>query len=694
MTPVSTSPSGFGLGDPRFSNHLLESLPGPSLLCDQSNAVRGWNQRALAALGLGVNELFGRPLPEVLRNTQGGEFARELQRARTQGMGEVTLPFQVPEGPSPRFTFRLMGLREDQQDWVIVTAVLAQGGDGDDRSALALLNRHPFGVLVMHTYRITYANPVSAELLDFPSAGALQGVPLSALVYHEDRGQMGYLLKRALTEVHPQDHIRFRSADGSPSDMEVSLTLLEGQQQPTIQAVFRPISRHQGLEQAFRRYEERQWKLLNHALQKSESRLRETLNEALENGHPPAPDDPEGPERSRFLLESLPTGYWEADRDGRAVNINSAMAHMLGLSSEDLIGRPLGDFLPDDESDSLMARFREARPQGPLETRLRRGDSGEVPVSCRMAPLPGEPADSPGGWVLWFTDISALRALRLFLNRRQQADQTIFEHFPGVFLTARSDLSLVYWNHALPEETGLAGEELAGMTADKLVPPGQQRHFRNMLRSGEGAAGGNYLETPLATPDGESSVFRLYPIPLPGGEEEAYSIVGIRSSGASEAPPAEAQIANNGGFHFILRREVARSYRYKHPLSLMTFSVAHFPGLQAHYGQEVGRKVLKSLEDLLRRESRETDLVGHNEEGHIFLLAPETGNDDARKLGERLKQLIHLHDFDPVAWVRPMTGIATYRRGESPEELIRRSREALCPSWLPQNGGALHSKAE
>lgn len=236
-----TSSSDYGLDHPDVAHYLLESLPEPGLLCDEQGRVRAWNQRVLTAFGLSGNGLFGLGLPALFQGTQSEKLARELELTRSIGMGEVSLPFQIPDGPSLRFTFYLMDLGHDTGDWILVTVTLAESPSEETAGpARALLSQPPYGLLVLHTYWISYANPAGSELLGYNDPFALTGLPLSELVYDPDRARMGDLLNRALHQKNPQDHLHLCDTNGSALDMEISLTLLGGNRSPTLQVSFGP----------------------------------------------------------------------------------------------------------------------------------------------------------------------------------------------------------------------------------------------------------------------------------------------------------------------------------------------------------------------------------------------------------------------------------------------------------------------
>lgn len=174
-------------------------------------------------------------------------------------------------------TFRLLGLKETQQHWVVITAFLAESASPEGPPSRNLLDHHPYGLLVLHAFRVTFATVNSGKILGYTDPQALTGLPFPSLVFPPDRPQMGELLHRTLREEAPEARVRLKDGQGAPAGMEVCLTLLEGNEHPTLQMVFRSVSQDQNLERALRSQDERQWCLLNRALRKSEERTQQAI---------------------------------------------------------------------------------------------------------------------------------------------------------------------------------------------------------------------------------------------------------------------------------------------------------------------------------------------------------------------------------------------------------------------------------
>ncbi|HEU5310283.1 MAG TPA: PAS domain-containing protein, partial [Candidatus Eisenbacteria bacterium] len=69
------------------------------------------------------------------------------------------------------------------------------------------------------------------------------------------------------------------------------------------------------------------------------------------------PDDGVGYIRS--LMENSPEGMWRVDPRGMTTEVNRAMAEMLGVPAEHIVGRSFRDFLDDDSRDAAEGAFRK-----------------------------------------------------------------------------------------------------------------------------------------------------------------------------------------------------------------------------------------------------------------------------------------------------------------------------------------------
>lgn len=116
-------------------------------------------------------------------------------------------------------------------------------------------------------------------------------------------------------------------------------------------------------------------------------------------------------------------------------------------------------------------------------------------------------------------------------------------------------------------------------------------------------------------------------------------------------------VTNRRRFAEVCADEIARSQRYKHPLSLAICDLDHFKFVNDSYGHDVGDIVLKEFANICLEVARhQIDRVARLGGEEFVLLLPETSIDGALILAERLRQQCHEHVFDPT---RTALGVTT-----------------------------------
>jgi len=88
-------------------------------------------------------------------------------------------------------------------------------------------------------------------------------------------------------------------------------------------------------------------------------------------------------------------------------------------------------------------------------------------------------------------------------------------------------------------------------------------------------------------------------------------------------------LLNGRGFYEAAAVELARSSRYRHPLTIAYVDLDDFKGINDRFGHARGDAVLVAVARALRRACRSTDLVGRLGGDEFVVLFPETGRDAA-----------------------------------------------------------------
>jgi diguanylate cyclase (GGDEF)-like protein/PAS domain S-box-containing protein len=83
--------------------------------------------------------------------------------------------------------------------------------------------------------------------------------------------------------------------------------------------------------------------------------------------------------------------------------------------------------------------------------------------------------------------------------------------------------------------------------------------------------------------------------------------------------------------------ELLRSRRYNHPFSFLMMDIDHFKAVNDTYGHQVGDEVLKKLVSQSNKLIRATDFLGRLGGEEFGVILPETDNETAMEVGERLR---------------------------------------------------------
>lgn len=100
---------------------------------------------------------------------------------------------------------------------------------------------------------------------------------------------------------------------------------------------------------------------------------------------------------------------------------------------------------------------------------------------------------------------------------------------------------------------------------------------------------------------------------------------------------------NHRYFQDSLQAELEKSTRYNHPLSILLVDIDFFKAINDNFGHPVGDYVLKEISDLLVKLVRNCDIVARYGGEEFGIVLPETGNNGAKVLAQRVRRGIEQH---------------------------------------------------
>jgi diguanylate cyclase (GGDEF)-like protein len=130
----------------------------------------------------------------------------------------------------------------------------------------------------------------------------------------------------------------------------------------------------------------------------------------------------------------------------------------------------------------------------------------------------------------------------------------------------------------------------------------------------------------------------------------------------------------------MLGDEIARAHRSKAPCSIALIDLDWFKRVNDAYGHPIGDEVLRTFAITVFANIRNIDKFGRYGGEEFLLVLPDTPNDDAARILERLRAIIAELDwsaFSPGMQVTISAGIALLRPEESPDTFLARADNAL-----------------
>jgi diguanylate cyclase (GGDEF)-like protein len=102
---------------------------------------------------------------------------------------------------------------------------------------------------------------------------------------------------------------------------------------------------------------------------------------------------------------------------------------------------------------------------------------------------------------------------------------------------------------------------------------------------------------------------------------------------------------NHNYFQDNLKSEIVRTKRYEHYLSLLMLDIDRFKNYNDTYGHVQGDSILKSLARILKKQTREVDIVARYGGEEFVIILPETGRKKAKSIAYRVKKAVEAHEF-------------------------------------------------
>lgn len=142
-------------------------------------------------------------------------------------------------------------------------------------------------------------------------------------------------------------------------------------------------------------------------------------------------------------------------------------------------------------------------------------------------------------------------------------------------------------------------------------------------------------------------------------------------------------LSNRRHFMQQLGNEHHRALRYKHPVCLAILDLDHFKKINDRFGHVAGDDVLRHFSCVLRQSLRKQDVIGRLGGEEFALLLPETTQQDAMVLLQRIRHVLSSVTLDEIA-----SGfLYTFSAGLSE---LKHESPLNCKDWIHLTDQALY----
>jgi len=345
-----------------------------------------------------------------------------------------------------------------------------------------------------------------------------------------------------------------------------------------------------------------------------------------------------------------------AIRDGRFIFINRQLAAIFGYPEEELLKRPITDFIYEEDREMVLERYR-ARQRGEnvasvYDFRINNGAGQVHNVRMRAGILHANQQVISVGSLQDITDqIHTMSALA-----ESRADiQSILNNMPDVFYRTDMNGVITLISPSCEEALGYSAEEMQGQPMARFYcNPEDRERVLSELRENQGKA--HQVEACMRHRDGSQRWISTNAYIRYGADHQPIGVEGIARdiTGKKEREERLAELGRIDDLTGLLNRrsflesaenQLQIAHRYGRELSVIMIDLDWFKSINDRFGHEAGDQALVFFAEACREVFRKTDILGRMGGEEFAILVPETDQAPAREMVNRLQRRLKEQPF-------------------------------------------------
>jgi PAS domain S-box-containing protein len=191
----------------------------------------------------------------------------------------------------------------------------------------------------------------------------------------------------------------------------------------------------------------------------------------------------ESEKKYRTIVETAQEGIWVIDAAAKTIFVNQRLADKLGCSITEMLGRPVSDFIEDEdlsEFEQYLWRLSRGLPQIG-DRRFRLPDGSNLWTITSAQPLFDESSRYVGAFAM-LTDITARKEAEEAVRKSSDRLRALIQTSPAAIVALDVEGKVTLWNPAAKQIFGWSEEEALGRNYSHLVNPKEHRaDFETLL---------------------------------------------------------------------------------------------------------------------------------------------------------------------------------------------------------------------